>query len=155
MQNALGLAESFLARSAKGRKGNGQITTRRGWHSQSWGQLCRSHRASVCLCLHFHCWERQHDRSGATGPSPRTDWSRVANTLTDTDRLSAYSVTSRSCCVSLLCQAFGGTYCFHLQDLSAHIFVHMCTPTHRTVQAIGLCPLAQIEVPQCLQTGSQ
>ena len=31
-----------LARSAKGRKVNGQIKTRRGWYSESWGQLCLS-----------------------------------------------------------------------------------------------------------------
>jgi len=49
---AMGLGRTFLARSAKGRKVNGQIKTRRGWYSESWGQLC----LSVYLCLHFHCW---------------------------------------------------------------------------------------------------
>lgn len=55
---------------------------------------------TVCLFLHFHYWQRKHDRSGATGPSP------LPHHRTCIDRVG---------CLQLQCQRFKGIQHFPLE----------------------------------------
>jgi hypothetical protein len=72
MLTAMGLGPTLLARSAKGRKVNGQIKTRRGWYSQSWGQLCLSLSSLSLLVTPAARPVRRHWTTD-TAASPSTD----------------------------------------------------------------------------------
>jgi len=76
MLTAMGLGRTLLARSAKGRKVNGQIKKRRGWYSESWGQLCLSLSSLSLLVTPAARPVRRHWTT-CTAASPSTDWASV------------------------------------------------------------------------------
>jgi hypothetical protein len=141
----MGLGRTLLARSAKGRKVNGQIKTRRGWYSESWGQLCLSISVFTFTAGnasstngpapldHLHCRIAEHRLGTCLNAPTRADrvgWQQPACVTSPT--LSSSESTFRR---NLL---------LPLQDRIAHTFTQNCYahPPHCRVliaEAFGAC----------------